>query len=172
MVLPLFALLLPVLLAMGALVVDGGGYYTRYAQMEHLARVSADSVLTQVGIDFVSIAETKYYADCFVEDPPSRCYGTLDWRNFITGSQVDQYVLNAVEKSNGRARGEDFAVEYDPKSSLELSDITVEYPLEYNPGDGVIRARVTIESKPEIWLKNFNIHDPIRVEGIARLPLW
>ena len=68
--LPLFALVLPILLGIGALILEGGSQYIRQAQLQYLARGVGQSVLAQVGFEIVAFAESRYIDQCLAPVRP------------------------------------------------------------------------------------------------------
>ena len=171
MVLPFFALTIPVFLAMGALIVDGGNYYARSAQTQHLSRTISNSILSQLSLNLTDIATQNYQAQCFIDEPPPKCSSSSNWKDFISQSQIDQYILNTTTQNQLISQAKEFAIKYDPAKSLSQANITIEYPFSFEPNARTLRSKVIIETQPQLWINHFKLNQPIQSVGIAQLQL-
>ena len=171
LVLALSALVLPVMLLIGALMIDGGQLYIRHGEVEHLSRQSGQSGLLALSEIIIAQATQNYNAQCNVLLPPSRC-GSNNLFDFLSETDLNNLIFNIPHQNRVTQNTLDFALEFDPRQQLQDSDLTVTFPHLYSPGDNQVRILVAVDTTPTLLLGSvFPHNNAIKYQSIAYLPL-
>ena len=163
------ALILPVLLLIGALILESGNFYIRHTQLENLTRQAANSGL----IAFSQILEQSANENkdnlCLVEIPPEIC-SSLNLFDFLTLSQVQILATNTLNQNAIRNNINDFLVIYDPQQQINSENISIIFPVEEITES--VKLKVVIEIIPNQFFSNFldPLHS-IKTIGISYLSL-
>lgn len=171
MVLAFVAMVLPVVLLIGALMIDGGLLYIRHGEIEHLSRQSGQSGLLALSQALETEASNNYQDLCDVEFPPSLCDST-NLFDFLTETEINDLVLNGVSQSTVTSNTLNFGTTYDPRTTLAADDMAVTFPYLFTPGDNQARILVEISTTPALLLGQFfPTEKNISYSAISYLPL-
>jgi Flp pilus assembly protein TadG len=161
LVLVLTALVLPVILLLGTMVLQSGQSYQRQAQLQFLARQSANRALLKVSRHFENQARANYQSQCGVELPPSIC-SSDDWADFLSVSEAVALAQSDTLREEVKATVESFALQYDPAQALMVEAVRSEFPLTQIADR--ISLRVTFSEPLRNWVGAFNSPEEVTIE--------
>ena len=171
LVLAFSALVLPILLLIGAIMIDGGQLFIRHGEIEHLSRQSGQSGLLKIAEILEASAHQNYQNTCEAPLPPSKC-SSQNMFDFLSHSEVNQLILNANNQTQVTNNATNFSLDYDPREKLESDEINITYPCLYSVGDKQVKLLVEIQTVPRLLmgtlLKN---QQPITYSAVSYLPL-
>lgn len=170
----LFALLLPVMMAMFALVIDGGNLYIRHAELQFLAQQSSSSGLLAFSKVIETRAEQNKLAACtviFPALPPPICSSSNSF-NFVSDNEILSLYADMTIQNKIKNISQDFAQDYDPQLKITNTNIQSSFGDGFHLGDDVILLKITLEETPDRFLTNFLPGNPmIKIESVSKLPL-
>lgn len=163
------ALILPVLLLIGALVLESGNFYIRHVQLKNLTRQAANSGI----IAFSQIIEQQAGENkdtfCLVEIPPENC-NSLNLFDFLTLAQVQTMALNTINQESVRNNITNFLTVYDPQQKIILEDISIFFPFEEI--SDTLKLKVVLNTTPDQFFSNiWNAEHSLNTVGISYLSL-
>ena len=165
------AMVLPVILMIGALIIDGGSLYTRHSEIEHLSRQSGQSGLLELSKILELQATQNYAVQCSVETPPAKC-SSSNLFEFLTATEIQNIVLNGTNQNTVTTNVETFSLNYDPQSNLTEENITTTYPYLYEINDTEVKILVEINTLPDLLMGKFLTNDrAISYQSVSYLPL-
>lgn len=170
-VLPFTALVLPVILLIGLLVLQSGELYRRQAQLQFVARQAANSALVPAAGVLKTQAEVNYESTCNVEFPPGVC-GSDNLFDFLNLAEAQGLMQQTSTRTLVQQEGQNFSLAADPKEALLTDFVTVEFPYEYAGGHQAV-VRVSIAEPQTNWLGNLLSSEnyQLRVEAQSFLSL-
>lgn len=148
LVLAFTALLMPIILLLGVLIIQSGQLYIRQAELQFLARQAANSALMPVAKRIQTQALANRKALCSAEPPlPSLC-SSLNWQDFLNETEIKNLVKSASVYQTVALEIETFSVGFDPQKKLQADFISFEFPLLEVPD----RLSVKVELvEPQTW---------------------
>ena len=146
-VLPLTALMLPIILGFGVLALESGQAYIRQSEINQLAYQAANTGLVRITETLEIQAKSNYQRDCNVEEPPSKC-SSSELFSFLSASEISAIVNNETVKTDVIEATEAFVKNYDPQTrSVQTS---VVFPFNASQQSVGIEVTVTDTSTPQI----------------------
>ena len=165
------AALLPVILALGVLAVDGGNFYVRHSEMKNLARGAAHSGAIVLVSELKTRAEENYTQQCTVAPPPQNCNSSSMF-DFLTDSEINELIYSLDTQNEISNNVSDFGIAFDPSSQLESSNFEVTFPHNYYTGSSSVSIKVKIEQRPTQFFSGIISNDKnIVVESISKVNL-
>ena len=165
----LTAIILPIILLTGALVLESGKLYVRHSQIEHLSRQAGQSGLLLLSQRFQEQANTNYEATCNVESPPAKC-SSQDPFDFLNQSEIETLLITSTTEVVQNAQR--FALQADPEGTLTETDVTIIFPYLYSPGDTEVQILTEISVIPDrLFQKLLTQTSTIDYPALNYLPL-
>ncbi|HEY5714274.1 MAG TPA: hypothetical protein VIT68_02900 [Candidatus Gracilibacteria bacterium] len=162
----LMAIILPILLLMGALILESGNYYTHFGNLHFVSHSSAQSALIETGETLKTKAEENYRSTCSVLIPPSVC-DSDNWQDFISANEIAQIVLSSSHQQTIKQHVQDtIGAQLNP-----LPEIEIEYPAGFNPGDTTLQIQVHLSDTPQGYFPNLLNPHKISIQGSSYLSL-
>lgn len=162
------ALILPLLLLLGVMGLQSGQLYVRQAQLQFLARQTANSALIPVSEMIEKKAKSNWSELCLVELPPVICSSNR-WFDFISDTELAVLLKAKSTYLAVEAELQQFALENDPAQKLQPETIQFDFPVL----DAVGRASLRVEfiETQDSWIGNVLRADDyqIRVESLSYL---
>jgi len=148
LVLAFSAILMPVILLLGVLIIQSGQLYVRQAELQFLSRQIANSALVPVAKQIQAQALVNRTTLCSVEPPlPSVC-SSQNWQDFLNGEALKNLVESESVYQAVALEIETFAEAFDPQKKLQVESISFEFPL-LTVSD---RLSVKVElAEPQTW---------------------
>lgn len=166
LVLVFSALVLPIILLIGVLVLQSGQLYVRQAQLQFVARQAANSSLIPVAELLKLAAESNYQNTCNVEFPPGVC-SSHDWTDFLTLTQAQNLTRQTSTVALVGSEVQSFATNTDPKALLRPEYLVVEFPFNVSDSSQAV-ARVRIIEPQTNWIGNILKSENYAIEVEAR----
>ncbi|NCP66870.1 hypothetical protein GW756_01015 [bacterium] len=165
------ALVLPVILMLGVLVLQSGQLYIRQAQLQFSVRQAANSGLIPLAQALKAQAEANYQNSCEVEFPPDEC-DSSSWQDFLSSTEAHAMAAQANIYEAVESEVTQFLETTDPKLFLAAENLTLVFPVP-NQGDHRISARVLLKERQISWLGNILRPEDysIEVEALSYLNL-
>ncbi len=135
-VLPFMAILLPIFMLIGTLIVDGGNLYIRHDQIRFLAQEGANSGILTLGNMLENKAKNNFNTICSVEFPPAKCSSSNIF-DFLNNTDIQNIILNISNQNLIKSSGKKFISDFDPQNNLTNSHIEIIFPHEYFVGNSV-----------------------------------
>jgi len=169
-VLAFTAILLPVFMLIGVLIIDGGNLYIRHEQVRHLSKEGANSgILVLEGL-LDAKAQNNYNSICVGTPLPVVCSSTNIF-DFLSSTEVQNIILNVGNQNQVKLSVINFIKDFDPENSLTVSDITVVFPHEYSGGN-VVKILVKIKTNAKGFFETILPNSrEIKVESKSYLTL-
>ena len=137
----LTALMLPMILLMGALIIDGGNLYLRQSQIQHLSRQAGHSGLMVFSDLLKTQAQNNYRVICNTEEPPDICSSHNPF-DFLANSEINLLAQNVTHQNAVAADARKFIRDFDPQENIFNEDITITFPHNFTGGN---RLEILVE---------------------------
>lgn len=165
------ALVLPLILLFGVIILQSGQLYIRQAELQFRVRQAANSGLMSVAQSFKVQAEINYQTQCIVDFPPSICQLKL-WSDFLTQAEAQELVNQSITQNLVNAEIQDFLQNADPKYHEARWEVDIIFPyLEIQSHRVAARVELT---EPQIdWIGNVLSSENyfLKVEALSYLNL-
>lgn len=170
-------MLLPVLLFMAVLLIDGGRRYIRFAELKHLSASAANSGMIELSELLTEQATANFLAFCSEVPPPPFCE-TQNIYAFLTPDEVDQIVQSPNTRSKILTNILNYATSFDPQTRDPIRDeeINMTFPINYYYGAPVVTLKVDLTDTETRLFNTFltqRSQNPITFQATAHssLPL-
>lgn len=163
------AMVLPVILILGMLILESGNFYIRHEHLRNLAKQSANSGIIKFSQILIKQAETNKNIICNVEILPEKC-SSSNLFDFLTSTEIQNSIYDLNNKNSIITNTKNFAKNYDPLSNLSENNISVTFPFDY-AGEEKVKLKVFLNEKTNLLFKNLSSEKEISVESLAFLSL-
>ncbi|GEM_PF-4424628 len=138
-------MLLPVLLFMAVLLIDGGRRYIRFAELKHLSASVAASGMIELSNLLTQKATANLSALCSEVPLPALC-SSQNIYAFLSTDEVDQIVQDPATRSKIFNNVLAYAKSFDPqtKDPIKDNEINMTFPLNYSYGNSMVTLRVDL----------------------------
>ncbi len=168
------AILLPVMMAIMALVIDSGTLYIRHAEIHFLAQQSANSGLLAFGKILEQKAAQSKASLCIVvppASPPPICDSDNQF-DFLSNNDIYQLVNSSTNQNNIKNNASQFAQTYDPQAKIKNTDVESFLGESFLLGNRKLNLRVTIEEDVDRFFSTLLPGDSlIKIEAVSTLTL-
>jgi hypothetical protein len=159
------ALVLPIILLLGVLVLQSGQLYGRQSQLQFIVRQASSSGLVPLAELLKNQAEVRYQAQCFVELPPAQCE-TPAWTDFITVAEAKAIANQPSSSAMVQAEVQNFIAASLGKTDTPETEVILVFPITH-AGLNRISARVQLIEPQTSWLGNVLRPDDYRLKAEA-----
>jgi len=170
----LIALLLPVMLGMIALVIDGGNLYIRHSELHFLAQSASTSGLLEFSKSLETKAEGNKTVLCTVVPPasvPSIC-SSNNLFDFLSDTEILTLFSDLSVVNNVKENVKDFAKIYDTQTKIKNENIEVFFGKDFHLGDKKIELQVKLEETPDRFFSSILREEAsIKIVAVSSLPL-
>ncbi len=170
----LIALLLPIMLGMIALVIDGGNLYIRHSELNFLAQASTTSGLLEFSRILENEAQTNKTTLCTVvppEIPPAIC-SSDNMFDFITDSEILMIFSDTSTQNKVEENSKNFAKIYDKQTKIKNENIEVFFGKDFHLGDSKIELQVKLKETPDRFFSLILPQEAsIEIISVSSLPL-
>ncbi|MBT6068960.1 hypothetical protein HOG48_04355 [Candidatus Peregrinibacteria bacterium] len=132
-------IMIPVVLILTGLVIDGGMVFVKKAKLQSIADSAANAGLSMIGDEIVDIVNAKLAANPDYEAPED-ILDALD--------DTDRAALAASASPKNKA--EEYII-LNNTNDFEFSTQDIEFPYNYSPGDSNISIRIDLSSVHELY---------------------
>ncbi|MDH3324219.1 MAG: hypothetical protein OEL89_01120 [Candidatus Peregrinibacteria bacterium] len=170
-VLVFLALTLPILFLVVVLVIDGGQFYRRHAELNNLAIQSANSGILEFSETLKELAEENYNTICVVSESPAICSST-NMFDFLSSTEIFNlvYSINVQEQINDNVLR--FGIDYDPQGELVDENFTIDFPYNFDIDKKEVFIKVGIKDAPSRFFEGIMpTTKEITTESVAKLSL-
>lgn len=150
------AMLLPVLLLMTVLVIDGGRRYIRFAELKYLASSAAHSGMIEVSNLLTQRATANFLTVCAEAPPPEFC-SSQNIYAFLTTDEIDQIIQNPSTRSKIFSNVLAYAKSFDPQTRdpIKEAEVSMVFPMNYTYGGPVVTLKVDLIDQETLIFNTF-----------------
>lgn len=151
-VLAFSALVLPLILLFGVIVLQSGQLYIRQAELQFMVRQAVNSGLISLAQLLKAQAETNYQTQCAVEFPPSIC-GSKLWSDFLSPAEAQVFAQQPSTVALVNTEIRNFLHTVDSQSKQTLWEVQIIFPDPVAQSDRIM-ARVSLTESQTEWIGN------------------